>query len=81
MNRAFVRRHITTVAAVVFAILYATIVISKPAIMYNTDGSLRQFGVGYHKKTIAPAWIVAIIISIVSYFGVLYYVAAPLMQF
>ena len=81
MNRIFVRRHITTIAVIVFALVYAIIIINKPAFMYNTDGTLRQFGVGYYKKTIAPAWIVAIIIAILSYFGVLYYVADPMMEF
>jgi len=81
MNRAFARKHVTTIAAAVFAIVYAIIIVSKPAFMYNADGSLRQFGVGYHKKTIAPAWLVAIIVAIASYFGVMYYVAAPKLQF
>lgn len=81
MNRAFIHKNITTIAAAIFAIVYAVISVSKPAFMYNTDGSLRQFGVGYHKKTIAPAWLVAIIIAIVSYFSVLYYVSVPKLQF
>ena len=47
--------------------------------MYNKDGSLRQFGIGYQKKTILPAWLIAIVVAIMSYFGVLYYISLPKM--
>jgi hypothetical protein len=40
--------------------------------MYNEDGSLRQFGIGFKRKTVIPAWLVAIIIAILSYLLVLY---------
>jgi hypothetical protein len=40
--------------------------------MYNEDGSLRQFGIGFQRKTVVPAWLVAIIIAILSYLLVLY---------
>jgi hypothetical protein len=39
--------------------------------MYNEDGSLRQFGIGFQRKTVVPAWLVAIIIAILSYLLVL----------
>ena len=81
MNRAFVRRHITTISVIIFAILYAIIIVSKPAFMYNADGSLRQFGLGYYKKTIAPAWLVSITVAIISYFGVLFYLSTPKLYF
>jgi hypothetical protein len=45
----------------------------KPSHIYNTDGSLKEFGVGYNKKTFVPLWLVAIFIGILSYFAVLYY--------
>jgi hypothetical protein len=40
--------------------------------MYNEDGSLRQFGIGFQRKTVVPAWLVAIILAILSYLFVLY---------
>ena len=40
--------------------------------MYNENGSLRQFGIGFQRKTVVPAWLVAIIIAILSYLLVLY---------
>lgn len=79
MNRNFIRRNITNISILIFVVIYGIIVLSKPGFMYNKDGSLRQFGVGYQKKTILPAWLIAIVISIVSYFGVLYYISLPKM--
>jgi len=79
MNRNFIRRNITNISILIFVVIYGIIVLSKPGFMYNKDGSLRHFGVGYQKKTILPAWLIAIVISIISYFGVLYYISLPKM--
>uniref|UniRef100_A0A6C0CS05 Uncharacterized protein n=1 Tax=viral metagenome TaxID=1070528 RepID=A0A6C0CS05_9ZZZZ len=79
MNRNFIRRNITSISILLFATIYGIIVLSKPGFMYNKDGSLRQFGIGYQKKTILPAWLIAIVIAIISYFGVLYYISLPKM--
>jgi hypothetical protein len=46
---------------------------ANPSFLYNEDGSLREFGVGYSSKTILPIWIVAIIIAILSYLAVFYF--------
>jgi len=46
---------------------------TNPSFLYNEDGSLREFGIGYSSKTILPIWLVAIIIAILSYLAVLIY--------
>ena len=43
--------------------------------LYEDDGSFRQFGIGYQHKTIIPIWLVSIIIAIFSYLSVMYYLA------
>lgn len=45
-----------------------------PAFLYNNDGSLKQFGVGYKNKTILPVWLLAIVLGILSYCAVRFYV-------
>ena len=45
----------------------------KPGFAYNEDGSLKPFGLGYTNKTVIPAWIVAIILGILSYYVVMVY--------
>jgi hypothetical protein len=51
--------------------------LSKPAFLYNTDGSIREFGVGYKNKTILPIWLLSIVLGIVCYLIVMYYIAHP----
>ena len=41
--------------------------------LYNNDGSIREFGVGYKNKTILPVWFLSIILGILSYIVVLFY--------
>ena len=81
MNRNFVRRNITSIAIVIFIILYTITLALKPGFIYNKDGSLRQFGIGFRKKTVIPAWLLAIVLAITSYFSVLYYIASPKLNF
>ena len=77
MNRNFVRRNITSFAIMLFIILYGSIMLLRPDFLYDTDGSLREFGVGFRRKTVIPAWFLSILLAILSYFSVLYYLAAP----
>ena len=44
---------------------------------YNSDGSLRQFGIGTKKKTVLPIWLLSLILAIFSYLFVLYYLSFP----
>lgn len=57
----------------IFLLVFGIIQILKPSFLYKRDGSLREFGVGYKNKTILPAWLLAIILGILSYIFVLYY--------
>ena len=81
MNRIFVRNNLKLFAIIIFLITYATINTYKPGFLYNSDGSLRQFGVGQMRKSVIPAWLLAIILAIFSYFGILYYLAAPQLNY
>tara|TARA_B100000902_G_C27076569_1_gene796758 strand:+ start:709 stop:876 length:168 start_codon:yes stop_codon:yes gene_type:complete len=49
----------------------------KPGFLYNRDGSLREFGIGFRNKTVVPVWLLSITLAILSYFIILYYLAAP----
>ncbi len=71
-NQFFIKRHITAFSILVFLAAFAAIQAFKPRFMYNEDGSLRQFGIGFQRKTVVPAWLVAIILAILSYLLVLY---------
>jgi hypothetical protein len=72
-NKSFVRVNKATIAIFIFMAMFSIIHILKPALLYTPEGGFRQFGVGYKQKTVIPIWIVAIILAIFSYLGVLYY--------
>jgi len=77
MNRTFIRRHITALSILIFIASFALVQCFRPSFLYDEDGSLRKFGLGYKKKTIIPGWLVAIILAVLSYLFVLYYLAMP----
>lgn len=77
MRRAFIRNNINSFAIVIFLIIYGGIIYYRPYFLYNLDGSLREFGLGTKRRTIIPAWFLAIILAILSYFSILYYLAYP----
>ena len=69
-----IRRNVVASAISIFIFFYMMILALKPAFLYNKDGSLREFGIGYKKKTVIPAWLLAIILALGSYFSILYYI-------
>jgi hypothetical protein len=75
MLKQFARDNVTLVSIIVFLIIYSLIQMNRPAIFYNLDGSIRDFGVGYKNKTILPIWLLSIILGILSYLAVLYYIS------
>ena len=77
MLRTFTRNNTTLVSIVIFLVIFGLIQIIKPSFLYNSDGSLREFGVGYKNKTILPLWLFSIILGILTYVLVLYYLAYP----
>jgi hypothetical protein len=72
-NKSFVRVNKLSISILIFMVLFSIIHILKPTLLYTPEGGFRQFGVGYKQKTVIPIWIVAIILAIFSYLGVLYY--------
>jgi hypothetical protein len=62
-----------TIAIGTFFIILCLIHWWKPRLVYNSDGSLREFGVGYSKKTVLPLWLIVIVTAILSYGGALYF--------
>lgn len=74
-EKRWVRHNKIVVAILIYIILFALVNVLKPAFMYNPDGSLKEFGVGYRKKTIIPVWLGSIILAIIAYFSVVYYVS------
>ena len=77
MHKMFIRENATIVAIILFICVFASIQMYKPLFLYNADGSIRDFGIGYKNKTILPVWLLSIVLGIVCYLIVVYYVVHP----
>ena len=75
------RRVCLAAAIVIFATLFYSIQLFKPYFLYNEDGSIKQFGIGYKKKTILPMWVISIVVAILCYLAVLYYLTIPRLNY
>jgi hypothetical protein len=73
--KLLVRKNRLQFAIVLFLIVFTFIHIQKPSLLYENDGSFRQFGVGYKKKTVVPIWLISIVIALLSYVMVSFYLA------
>jgi hypothetical protein len=80
-NRTFIRKHLVSFATLLFVGVYILIIKLKPGFLYNHDGTLRNFGVGYKNRTVIPVWLLAITLAILSYLGILYYLVYPRIQY
>lgn len=74
MVKLFIRNHVILVTIILFLSLFSLLVIMKPKFMFNKDGTIKNFGLGYTKKTVLPIWLIAIILAIISYVVVIYYI-------
>jgi len=81
MYRNYIRNHPLVVSIILFLVIFGTIHVGQPGFLYNSDGSIRQFGIGYRNKTILPIWLLSIILGILCYLFVLFYLAQPRMVF
>ena len=73
MHKTYIRENITIISIILFIISFGSIQLMKPSCFYNSDGSMREFGIGYRNKTILPIWLLSLILGILCYLAVLYY--------
>ncbi len=61
------------ISITIFAILFGFIFWTKPLFLFKSDGSIREFGIGYRNKTIFPIWLCSLVLGILTYSGVVYW--------
>ena len=74
-----IRNNLAGSAIVIYVIVFMLVQYASPSFIYNPDGSLREFGVGYSSKTVLPIWLIAILLGILSYLFV-YYISRPVVR-
>jgi len=80
MLRQLAQKNTTLMAVAIFLLIFILIQIAKPTFLYKSDGSIREFGVGYRQKTILPIWLLSIFLGILSYV-LICYIATPTITF
>ncbi len=80
-SKSYIKRNIVMFSLFVFVLSYFVLNTVKPKFLYNDNMTLRQFGVGYRKKTVLPLWLISIVLAILSYFSILYYVTYNRIQY
>ena len=60
-------------AGIIYLIAIAVILVMKPAFMFRSDGTWKEFGIGRNRAnyTPMPLWLYSIVSALVSYFIVL----------
>ena len=74
-----IRNNLAGSAIVLYVIVFMLVQAATPSFLYNEDGSLREFGVGYSSKTVLPIWLIAILLGILSYLLV-FYISRPVVR-
>jgi hypothetical protein len=73
LTKRFIASHMTGSAVILFLILYGILAYTRPSFLFERNGAIRTFGIGYKNKTILPLWLVACVLGILSYLLVLFY--------
>lgn len=81
MVNNFVKRNLILVSLCLYIILYSALIFSKSHLIYNKNGTIRNFGIGYSTRSVIPVWLLSIVLAIASYFIVLYYVSYSVIYF
>jgi len=58
---------------IIFSLIFGAIFWTRPLFLFKSDGSIREFGVGYKNKTIFPIWLCSLVLGILIYTGVVYW--------
>jgi len=74
-----IRNNLAGSAIVLYVVVFMLVQYATPSFLYNEDGSLREFGVGYSNKTVLPIWLIAIVLGILSYLAV-FYISRPVVR-
>ena len=59
--------NVIYISIVAFLVILLLIHWIKPSLAYSSDGSLRQFGIGYRQKTVVPLWLIVLFTATLCY--------------
>lgn len=68
--REFIRDNKVLATFVIFMAMFLAMMMIRPALVFNRDGSIKEFGLGYTNRTVLPIWLFVIVFAILAYFTV-----------
>ena len=68
--REFMRDNKILATFVIFMAMFLAMMMIRPALVFNRDGSIKEFGLGYTNRTVLPIWLFVIVFAIFAYFTV-----------
>lgn len=69
--------HRTTLAALLFLLFAYLIYWFKPTLLFQEDGSFRDFGTGTQDKTVFPIWLAFMVLAIACYMLLTWILSPP----
>ena len=57
MINEFIRENKILATFILFLFMFCTIMITKPSFVFNKDGTVKDFGLGYNNKTVLPIFV------------------------
>lgn len=81
MYRLFMKRHIISLSILLFMVCFYMLQYMAPSFLYNKEGHIRPFGIGYKNKTIIPIWLMTLIMAILSYIIIRFISESPQINF
>jgi hypothetical protein len=73
LNRTIIKKYILQLSVFITSLLILTIYFVKPNIIFNRDGTYKQFGLGNKSKTVFPMWYSVIMVSVAVYCAIRFY--------
>ncbi len=73
MGISWIHHNKILAAMLIYLFIFSVIHILKPSFLYNEDGSIKMFGLGYRNKTVLPIWLISICLAILAYTTVIYF--------
>lgn len=81
VNIKFIDNNKIIITLILYFIAFYIIFNIRPTFLFNENGTFREFGAGYVKKTIIPPWFFTIILSIAIYLFVNFFIISIKIMF
>ena len=76
-----IQQNKVTFAILIYIVMYGMVTIIKPAILFHSDGTLRDFGINSKHTTLLSAWVLSIFLAFLSYIIIMYMTKTNIVEY